>query len=110
MKKYIMIIIFIMLFMLINFKESYSFYDCFNVIYPKEVSSFNLKEFLMKNNYYDIAEICYNEICYFVNTSNIDDIVYNYELIYKNSVNTDDNLIYRVKGYPVNKIKLNYCL
>ena len=110
MKKYIVVSMFIFLFLLISFKESYSFRDCVNVIYPKEISSLNLKEYLVENGYYDIDKICYDNVCYVVNTSNVDDIVYNYEKIFRDSIIADDDLIYRVKGYPVNMIKLNRCL
>lgn len=110
MKKYVVVSLLIFLFLLINFRESFSFRDCINIIYPKEISTLNLKEYLINNGYYDLVEICYDEICYKVDTSNINDIVNNYEMIFRDSIDIDADLIYRVKGYPVNMIKLNSCL
>lgn len=109
MKKYIVVSVLILLFLLINFRESYSFRDCVNIIYPEEISTLNLKEYLI-NNDYELDEICYDEICYKVHTSNINDIVNNYEMIFRDSIDVDADLIYRVKGYPINMIKLNNCI
>lgn len=109
MKKYIVVIVLIFLFLIINFSESYSFVSCSYDVYPVEVTTDNVEDYLISNGFYDINEICFNDVCYYVREGNIKDMVSNYKKIFNDRVSEEDLLTLRVKGYPINKISLNEC-
>lgn len=109
MKK-LLLLFFLFLFVIFNLKESYSYGDCIKEIYPVEVSTNNLNDYLVNNKYNTILSFCSYDMCYEVKEGNYLRSIDNFKKIYNSQLNENDyNEVY-VKGYPITKIIFNYCI
>ncbi len=110
MKKYVVlgfILFFMLSFMLLLNDNSYAYVDDNNlIIYPKEVTTINLKKYLNKNNY-SISSFCSYEKCYEIREKDINMSISNFHKLYDKDLCEEDALEIKVKGYPVSKIILN---
>ena len=108
-------ILFIALFFLLGViltikdKSSYAFDDCHNIrIVPKEITTLNLKEFIVKNQY-DLVSFCSFDMCYSRREDSINESISNFKKIFDKYLNEDDLYELNIKGYPITEIIINTC-
>jgi len=109
MKKYALLLLLFFLFILC-FKNSYSYVECNNMVDdPKEVTTLNLQSYLNELNYKELYYLCSYDYCYYVRSSNIDDVINDFKNLLDSNTLNEDKLITNVKGYSVTKIGFNGC-
>lgn len=109
MKKYLLLLLFLILFSL-SIGKSYSYVDCNNyVIYPREVSTLNLKDYLYNIDYKELYYLCSYDYCYNIRSGNLDETIDDFVSLLNNNSSYENRLITNVKGYSITKIGLNNC-
>lgn len=109
MKKYLLLLLFFILFSL-SISKSYSYVDCNNyVIYPREVSTLNLKDYLYKIDYKELYYLCSYDYCYNIRSGNLNETIDDFVSLLDNNNSYENRLITNVKGYSITKIGLNNC-
>lgn len=106
MKQYYFVICILLLFIILNIKESFAYKNCNLVIEPKNVTTKNLSEYVKENISRDINYFCSYDDCYLVKEKNINISISNFEENYFKRLNEDDRLILNVKGIAITKIVL----
>ena len=106
MKQYYFVICILLLFIILNIKESYSYKNDNLVIEPKNVTTKNLSEYVKETIGGDINYFCSYDDCYLVKEKNINKSVANFEKNYFKGLNEEDILILNVKGIAITKIVL----
>ncbi len=101
MKQYFIIFI-LCLFVILNIKESFS-YQNERVIYPVEVTSKNLSEYV-KELSFEIVYFCSYDKCYQKKEKSIIGAINSFKAIYDKTLSEDDRVIIEAKGYPITKI------
>lgn len=109
MKKYLLLLLFFILFSL-SINKSYSYVDCNNyVIYPREVSTLNLKDYLNNIDYKELYYLCSYDYCYNIRSGNLNETIDDFVSLLDNNNSYENRLITNVKGYSITKIGLNNC-
>ena len=112
MRKYLVlsfIFVFLVLFLLIN-NESYAYDNCnYKYIYPSELTTLNLKDYLDIMNFKEVYRFCSYDKCYTIKESNISKSIENFKIIYDKQLMDDEYLEIRIKGYPITELIINAC-
>lgn len=95
----------IILFVL-NFKTSSAFKENESVIYPIEVTTKNLKDYVDVINK-EVLSFCSYDDCIIVKDKNINKSIKKFEQLYNRKYNDEELEIINVKGYPITKIVVN---
>lgn len=108
MKQYIIIFLILVFFIVLNINESYSNvnYDSF-VIYPIEVTTKNLKDYVNQNITGEIIYFCSNEKCYNIKEYDINISIKNFKRKYDKYYSNEELEVIDVKGYPITEIGVN---
>lgn len=89
--------------------SSYAFSDCHNkIIKPKEITTLNLKDYVLKNHY-DLISFCSFDMCYTKREDNINKSINNFKKLFDKYLSEDDLNELNVKGYPITQIIINDC-
>lgn len=113
MKKYLLIIIFILC-LTFNAFKAYNAESCNNEIILNDVNSKNLLKYIEENNLIEqIDLVCSSDICMKINSSTINRDIksfINKNLNYlKNKVDDNTYLNLELKGFKIDKIITNQC-
>lgn len=109
MKKYLLLLLFFILFSL-SIGKSYSYVDCNNyVLYPREVGTLNLKDYLNNIDYKELYYLCSYDYCYNIRSGNLNETIDDFVSLLDNNSSYENRLITNVKGYSITKIGLNNC-
>ncbi len=106
MRKYYFIICILLLFIVLNIKESFAYKSNYLVIKPKNVTTKNLGEYVKENISRDLNYFCSYDDCYVVREKNINKSISNFEKYYLKKLDEEDRLILNVKGISITKIVL----
>ena len=110
MKKYLLLLLLFLILLSLKLGKSYSYVDCNNyVLYPKEVSTLNLENYLRKVDYKELYYLCSYDYCYDIRSGNLNETIDDFVSLLDNNNSYENRLITNVKGYSVTKIGLNNC-
>ncbi len=112
MKQYLILgFAFILLLLSLLLKnKSFAYNDCsYSHIYPKEITTNNLEEYLSIMNYKEVYGFCSYDYCYNIKELKISKSIQNFKTIYDKRVTDDTYFELYVKGYPITEIIVNCC-
>lgn len=109
MKKYFLVILLLLLYLIDLPNHSYAYPDCANtIVYPQELNTNNLKDYLNNAEYQSINYICSYDDCFHPYNTDKNIIVNN--LIELVNQTEEEKLYNKYKGIGITKISFDTCL
>lgn len=108
MKKYFIVLSILSLVVLLTIVNSSYAYTC-EGYYEINVNSKEFINYIYKNNIKNITEICTSTYCEKVKYNSIEYSFQEFEMNYLKDISDDDLLYIELKGYRIEKIKVNNC-